>query len=268
MKNEWENEGKEGIRLSHVFLIVLAIHLVVIGGAFAFQYWRGGLETNVAEVSEIPQKKKAKKKTEVSEPKVQEIVQQVTQPAPAEMISDNIAKQTPSLPAPVTEVKPAVNEIKSEVVASQAHTIGKGDTLSKIAKQYKITVADLKKWNQLTSDTIRLGQVLKVSEEKMTAPQQEISSPKIAMTPVTKPVVEAKTETQRVESYTVAKGDTLYRIAKKFGATPQLILEANQIKDANKIGIGMKLKIPVETEVSKTKTSQKLEASNLAMSGQ
>ncbi|WP_243042848.1 LysM peptidoglycan-binding domain-containing protein [Dyella sedimenti] len=47
--------------------------------------------------------------------------------------------------------------------ASQTHTVTKGDTLSTIAKKYSVTVAQLKSWNHLSSDNLKLDQVLQVS---------------------------------------------------------------------------------------------------------
>ncbi|WP_216825099.1 N-acetylmuramoyl-L-alanine amidase [Agarilytica rhodophyticola] len=44
----------------------------------------------------------------------------------------------------------------------QSHTIAAGDTLSSIAKKYKISVTELKNKNKLTSSTIRIGQVLTI----------------------------------------------------------------------------------------------------------
>ena len=43
------------------------------------------------------------------------------------------------------------------------HTVAKGDTLSKIARQYNVTIKDLKQWNALEIDSILVGQVLKIS---------------------------------------------------------------------------------------------------------
>lgn len=42
------------------------------------------------------------------------------------------------------------------------HVIARGDTLSSIAKRYKVKVADIKSFNQLSSSTIRIGQVLAI----------------------------------------------------------------------------------------------------------
>ena len=44
------------------------------------------------------------------------------------------------------------------------YTVVKGDTLSAIAKKHSTSVADLRDWNHLKSDEIKLGQVLRVSK--------------------------------------------------------------------------------------------------------
>lgn len=44
------------------------------------------------------------------------------------------------------------------------YTVKKGDTLTGIAKKYKVTVNDLKKWNNLKSDFIRENQKLKIRQ--------------------------------------------------------------------------------------------------------
>lgn len=43
------------------------------------------------------------------------------------------------------------------------YTVVKGDTLAAIAKDFNISLKNLKKWNELTSDTIKVGQKLKVT---------------------------------------------------------------------------------------------------------
>lgn len=56
-------------------------------------------------------------------------------------------------------------EPDTTTAANQAtyHTVAKGETLYRIARQYGITVEDLKNWNNLTSNLIKVGQKLRVS---------------------------------------------------------------------------------------------------------
>lgn len=44
----------------------------------------------------------------------------------------------------------------------KTYIVAKGDTLSVIAKKNSVTVADLRSWNDLKSDNVKIGQVLKV----------------------------------------------------------------------------------------------------------
>lgn len=48
--------------------------------------------------------------------------------------------------------------------ASNTYTVKSGDTLSKIAKTYHITVTQLKSWNHLSNDIIHPKQVLTISQ--------------------------------------------------------------------------------------------------------
>ncbi|MEG0259964.1 MAG: LysM peptidoglycan-binding domain-containing protein, partial [Lysinibacillus sp.] len=50
-----------------------------------------------------------------------------------------------------------------QTVEASTYTVQKGDTLSKIAKEHKISVVDLKKWNKLTADIIYVDQKLQVA---------------------------------------------------------------------------------------------------------
>ena len=54
------------------------------------------------------------------------------------------------------------NENTPKNIQLSSHSVEKGDTLSLIAQRYNISVADLKKYNNLTSNIIYIGQVLKI----------------------------------------------------------------------------------------------------------
>ncbi len=101
------------------------------------------------------------------------------------------------------------------------HVVVKGDTIGKVASRYGISQAQLINANGLTNGVIYLGQ-------------------RLSLTPVpAAPAVPAGGTT-----YTVAKGDTLSSIAKRFGTTIKSILAANGISDPNRILVGRQLTIP------------------------
>jgi membrane-bound lytic murein transglycosylase D len=49
--------------------------------------------------------------------------------------------------------------------APKTHTVGRGETLSKIARDYKVTIKELREWNKLKDDGIQAGATLKVSND-------------------------------------------------------------------------------------------------------
>ncbi|GAB4243737.1 MAG: hypothetical protein OHK005_08300 [Candidatus Methylacidiphilales bacterium] len=65
----------------------------------------------------------------------------------------------------------------------RTHRVSAGDTLNRIATRYRVTVSELRQWNGLASDSIRIGQVLR------TAPPQAstVSPPPPAPTPTPRP---------------------------------------------------------------------------------
>lgn len=67
---------------------------------------------------------------------------------------------------------------------------------------------------------------------------------------------EADRDITSTDTYTVRKGDTVYAIARKFGVSPDSILEANRCRNGRLIP-GMKLRIPVPAAKNKIKTQVK-----------
>ena len=75
---------------------------------------------------------------------------------------------------PVTQVSQSTNtssskssstkSTKSKTTTTKTHTVKKGETLSSISRKYGCTVNDLKKWNGLKSNTVKVGQKLKIKK--------------------------------------------------------------------------------------------------------
>ena len=105
------------------------------------------------------------------------------------------------------------------------YTVKSGDTLSGIATRHGVTVNQLKQWNGLTSNNIRVGQKLKLNSSSSASSASASSSGDYS-------------------TYTVKSGDSLYSIAKNYsGVSAQDIMNFNGMSSSN-IKPGMKIKIP------------------------
>lgn len=105
---------------------------------------------------------------------------------------------------------------KEAIVEKDTYVVKSGDSLYAIAQKYGITVDELKKANNLTSNVLSVGQVLKIPT-KETIPEKGI--------------------------YVVKSGDSLYAIAQKYGVTVDEIKRANNLT-SNILSIGQTLIIP------------------------
>lgn len=128
------------------------------------------------------------------------------------------------------------------------YKVKSGDYLGKIASKYRCSVNQIKRWNNLKSNNIRVGQRLIIyrggrvtSTSTSSTTSQSSTSAAKATAPVQKSVPVDPSAEYTV--YTVKSGDSLYLIAKQF---PRV--SAQNIMDFNGIGSnikpGMKLKIP------------------------
>ena len=68
-----------------------------------------------------------------------------------------------------------------KVPSTSVYTVKSGDTLSRIAVNHKVTAANLKKWNNLKSDLIYIGQKLNIGDgAKVETPKDETPSKEIS----------------------------------------------------------------------------------------
>ena len=94
------------------------------------------------------------------------------------------------------------------------YTVQKGDSLYQIGNKYNISVNKLKEINNLTSNLLSIGQILKI--------------------PVSN---------EEYIIYKVQKGDSLYQIAKQYNTTTNEIKSLNNLT-SNLLNIDQELKIP------------------------
>lgn len=77
-----------------------------------------------------------------------------------QVILDQLAKELANLSTSRAGTVPSTPKVAG--TDAKEHVVQKGETLTAIAKEYGVTVADLKKANSLTGDDIRVGQKLTI----------------------------------------------------------------------------------------------------------
>ena len=104
------------------------------------------------------------------------------------------------------------------------YRVRRGDTLSKIARQFAVSVDKLKAINHLAGDVIHVGQKLRL---------QSTTPARSAL---------ADDHDEDLHEYTVRRGDTLSKIARRFDVALSFLLQLNQLK-SDQILIGQKLRL-------------------------
>ncbi|WP_432264658.1 LysM peptidoglycan-binding domain-containing protein [Autumnicola psychrophila] len=109
------------------------------------------------------------------------------------------------------------------------YRVRSGDYLGRIAEKYGVGVSEIRKWNNLRSNNLRIGQYLTVFPRKPVVAQQS---------------EEAETRnSNNPKVYKVKNGDSLWSISKKFpGVTVQNLRSWNDM-NSNTLRPGMTLKI-------------------------
>ncbi len=191
-------------------------------------------------------------------------------------VTDNLApEEVDTLEIPEYEVQEL--NVPARAVAGTV-VVRRGDTLYAIAHEHNMKVQEIAKLNNLSEPyTIRIGQVLKIekpvekSAEKIVVPEKTAEPKKVteakpvekkevaktAEKPVTKvtekpkqvePKLEAKTEVKDVrvpvKTVTVARGDTLYSLSRKYSVPVNDLAVMNKLSAPFTLSVGQTLRVP------------------------
>ena len=125
------------------------------------------------------------------------------------------------------------NVVTSEKNGTQKkHIVKKGETLSSIAKKYNIKVENIKSWNNISSNKIKVDQSLKLYVSTTNIDKKQRFSS------------DNKTEQKQIV-HKVKRGDTLCSIAKKYGTTSETLQNLNNLGNTE-LKIGMKLNVSLD----------------------
>ena len=119
------------------------------------------------------------------------------------------------------------------------YRVRNGDYLGKIANRYRVSVSQIKRWNGLRSNRLRIGQRLTIYPRNYAGRSTKKSSTK-----VTKKTTFKTPSNGKYTTYVVKKGDSLWLISKKFPkVSVQQIKNWNNIWSVKSLKPGTKLKI-------------------------
>ena len=212
----------------------------------------------------------------------------VATPSPASSIP---AKNDKTIAAP-TVVSPVTNPSKTAAAVTIqkvkiTHKVKSGESLSTIAKKYKVSVAELKSWNSLSSDKISIGKSLKVITKKAVPVKQsgtqtqaeplvadaavkeevkkeepKVSDRKTEIPNENKEVVFVSTKSPTATtnatgdriSHTVKPGESLFLLAKMYGSSIEELVQWNGLT-SNNIKVGQTLQVGRATAATAATTS-------------
>ena len=131
----------------------------------------------------------------------------------------------------------------SPSLTGKAHIVSGGETLSSISRQYKIGLDRLISENKiLDPNALQIGQEIFIPAQRgqpATQRQEKDTSP----------------VDPNADHHIVISGDTLNRIAKRYGVSTDSIVSANSLENPNNIIIGQRITLPVEPVQSPASTT-------------
>ncbi|MCY9007896.1 LysM peptidoglycan-binding domain-containing protein [Bacillus inaquosorum] len=131
----------------------------------------------------------------------------------------------------------------NQTSATTKYTVKSGDSLWKIANNYNLTVQQIRNSNNLKSDVLYVGQVLKLTGKASSGSSSSSSSSS-----------SNASSGMTTTTYTVKSGDSLWVIAQKFNVTAQQIREKNNLK-TDVLQVGQKLVITGKASSSSSASS-------------
>ena len=188
-----------------------------------------------------------------------------------EAVASNNQKITPEAKSNRAELKPDIVSVKEttalvsntgktykeEKVVSykdvvKYHKVRRGDNLGEISDKYRVSVAEVKKWNHIKGSNIVPGKSLKIikNERVVTTVRKEVKGAQNVET-----AIASNDEEKPSDFYVVERGDNLFSIAKKFNVSLEDLKKWNNLDDLN-VDQGIKLTLAENDNSPKEATNK------------
>lgn len=192
------------------------------------------------------------------------------QPAPQRAEVKEAPKPEPKKVQPVAQpktetAKASKPDAKTDTVSQKgSHTIVRGDTLTKLAKQYGVSVESLAAFNGMgRDDMLALGRVIRVPTGNVsvsnapttkTQPDKKTES-KTELAKVDKAEPRADRAIKVGDSHLVVSGDTLGHLARDYGVSVEAIARLNNMHKDDNLPAGKTIRIPANAVKASTTKS-------------
>jgi LysM repeat protein len=246
------------MKVSKVVLIVVALHVLVIGGIVVFEGCsRSKTGTpDMAANESLPGQADGMASNQVAS------IPNPQGPGAANSLAPNSVAGNETV-APTATATPPVS-----TTAARTYVVKKGDSLWKISKAENISVGELSRANKLTkTSTLKVGQKLTVpamakAEKTSVATASVVPTP--ADTTTASPTTTAAVTTDAGgASYTVKSGDSLWKIARQQNVSVAAMKQANNLS-SDSLKVGQKLHVPTATAKATTDTAANTVSAGIA----
>lgn len=148
-----------------------------------------------------------------------------------------------------SQVEPSVEPAEPSV--STMYRVRRGDSLARVAHKTGVTVGELRRWNGLPDNRLRVGQLLALQERNGARARPVAATPAPVRITEAAPapqalrnsVARAVTPQKHSAAYAVRRGDSLYTIARRHGVTVSDLRRWNGGLQGNHLRVGQKLSL-------------------------
>ncbi|MEK7823853.1 MAG: LysM peptidoglycan-binding domain-containing protein [Candidatus Eisenbacteria bacterium] len=171
-------------------------------------------------------------------------------PAPSTLDESDPRASTAYVP-PRELRTPASLDADSDAEGRATHTVRKGESLAMIAEKYGVTVDDIRRWNRLSTSTVRRGTRLKIRMgDAAVASPESLAADSARVAALAPPPARRKSAAGHAAApgpvrtiVTVRAGETLGVLAQRHGTTVEQLMRANRLW-SSRIRAGQRLRIP------------------------